>query len=156
MNNLLKLRKWLFLLSKIVSLFWSTAPGRSSLFNVSWLPERERMIRWHSRSVWPDLAKFYKYLANFWWFISYLANCWSYFGDFLHYWANFHCCKWPNIEKESNHLVTLLRRKIWDLIYYILRIFSLKPFLAIIQHLSAIPVVSQVSDWTKVGAYSKF
>ena len=25
------------------------------------------------------------------------------------YWANFHCCKWPKIEKKSyNHLVTLL------------------------------------------------
>ena len=29
-----------------------------------------------------------------------LANLW-------HYWANFHCCKWPKIEKWSNHLVTL-------------------------------------------------
>ena len=25
-----------------------------------------------------------------------------------HYWANFHCCKWQNIEKLSNHLVTLV------------------------------------------------
>ena len=30
-----------------------------------------------------------------------LANLW-------HYWASFHWCKWPNIEKQSNHLVTLL------------------------------------------------
>ena len=29
-----------------------------------------------------------------------LANLW-------HYWANFHCCKWSHIEKESNHLVAL-------------------------------------------------
>ena len=27
-------------------------------------------------------------------------------ANLLHYWANFHCCKWPNIEKYSNHLVT--------------------------------------------------
>ena len=23
-------------------------------------------------------------------------------------WANLHCCKWPNVEKYSNHLVTLI------------------------------------------------
>ena len=29
-----------------------------------------------------------------------LANLW-------HYWANLNCCKWPNVEKRSNDLVTL-------------------------------------------------
>ena len=29
-----------------------------------------------------------------------LANLW-------HYWANFHCCKWPKFEKEYNHLLAL-------------------------------------------------
>ena len=24
------------------------------------------------------------------------------------FWANFHCCKWPNTEKQSHHLVTLV------------------------------------------------
>ena len=28
-------------------------------------------------------------------------------ANLLHYWANFHCCSWPNIEKQSNLLVTL-------------------------------------------------
>ena len=28
-------------------------------------------------------------------------------ANLLHCWANFQCCKWPNIEKYSNHLVTL-------------------------------------------------
>ena len=40
--------------------------------------------------------------------ISYLSNCWAYFGKMQHYWANWNCSKWPNIEKKSNHLVTLL------------------------------------------------
>ena len=30
------------------------------------------------------------------------------FANLWHYWAIFHCCKWPNIEKQSNHLVTLV------------------------------------------------
>ena len=29
-------------------------------------------------------------------------------ANLLHYWVNFHCCKWPNIETQSNHLVTLI------------------------------------------------
>ena len=24
------------------------------------------------------------------------------------FWENFHCCKWPNIEKQTSHLVTLV------------------------------------------------
>ena len=54
------------------------------------------------------LAKVYKSLANFWWFIFYLANCTAHFGNFMTFWANFHCCKWPNTEKQSHHLVTLV------------------------------------------------
>ena len=26
----------------------------------------------------------------------------------LGYWANFHCCKWPNVEEYGSHLITLL------------------------------------------------
>ena len=29
-------------------------------------------------------------------------------ANLSHFWANFHCCKWPNIEQLCNHLVTLL------------------------------------------------
>ena len=28
-------------------------------------------------------------------------------ANLQHYWTNFHCCKWPNLEKYYNHLVTL-------------------------------------------------
>ena len=31
-------------------------------------------------------------------------------ADLWHYWTNFPCCKWPNIEKYSNNLVTLVLR----------------------------------------------
>ena len=53
------------------------------------------------------LAKKWKSLANVWIFISYLANVEPTLANLLHYWANFHCCSWPNIEIQSNHLVTL-------------------------------------------------
>ena len=39
---------------------------------------------------------------------AYLANYKTYFAKLLCYWTSFHCYKWPNIEKWSNHLVTLL------------------------------------------------
>ena len=29
-------------------------------------------------------------------------------ANLLHYWANFRCCKWKNIETQFNHLVSLL------------------------------------------------
>ena len=29
-------------------------------------------------------------------------------ANLRHYWANFHSWKWPNIGKESNHLVALI------------------------------------------------
>ena len=28
-------------------------------------------------------------------------------GQFVFFWANFHYCEWPNLEKQSGHLVTL-------------------------------------------------
>ena len=37
--------------------------------------------------VWPDLAKSYKFLANFCRFISYLIKCWAYFGKFATFWG---------------------------------------------------------------------
>ena len=42
--------------------------------------------------IWWKSPLCQKYLAIFWRFMSYFANLW-------HYWANFHCYKWPNIEK---------------------------------------------------------
>ena len=70
-----------------------------------------------SQALWPDLAKFrplwQKFISHGQFFDGLfpiwqnaeptLANLW-------HFWAIFHCYKWPNVEKESNHLVTLVTR----------------------------------------------
>ena len=37
----------------------------------------------------------------------FLAKCWTYFGKIQCSGAKFHRYKWPNIEKNSSHLVTL-------------------------------------------------
>ena len=42
--------------------------------------------------IWWKSPLCQKYLAIFWRFMSYFANLWQ-------NWANFHCYKWPNIEK---------------------------------------------------------
>ena len=38
--------------------------------------------------------------------------CWvktlTCFGNILYHWANFRCCNWPNINKQSSHLFTML------------------------------------------------
>ena len=61
-------------------------------------------------SVWPDLApltKNGKFFVIFKRFIWYFAKCWQYLCNFVHYWANFLCCKRPNMVKQLSHLVTL-------------------------------------------------
>ena len=74
-------------------------PASSETFLLTFLPFRLLA------AVWPDLAIFHYFCKNFtslWQifeglFLSWqngeptLANVW-------HYWANFHCCKCPNIE----------------------------------------------------------
>ena len=74
----------------------------------------QKDISW-TKSVWPDLAKFRQFRI----FFEIFGNIWKVyliFGkavnplwDFLQkaIWAKFHRCKWPNIEKQSCHLVTL-------------------------------------------------
>ena len=67
-----------------------------------------------SSSVWPNLAKFRhhgKILQTF-------DKCMTvhFFGkmlkptraNLLHYWANFYCCKWPNLKNNLTILVTLV------------------------------------------------
>ena len=64
------------------SVGWSRCQhGKFEIFRAEliWFPE------W---AVWPDLAKFLIWQNT----RLTLANLW-------HYWANFHRCKWPNIEK---------------------------------------------------------
>ena len=53
------------------------------------LPQTTWLIRCEKR-FGEILPLFQKSLANLW-----------------HYWANFHCCKWPNLKKINNHQVTL-------------------------------------------------
>ena len=53
---------------------------------------------WYFKSLWQFFETFTLHLGN------YL----TYFGKFLYYWANFHWCKWPNIEKYFCHSVTLV------------------------------------------------
>ena len=56
---------------------------------------RSKSCLWHCKPPWrcriqsdqiwqnfAALAKVYKYLANFWQFISYFAKCWDFFGKF--------------------------------------------------------------------------
>ena len=66
----------------------------------------DQSVKVESWTVWPDLAKFRpfgkslqvfgKSLTVYFFFVQIseptLANLW-------HFWANFHSCKWPNIEK---------------------------------------------------------
>ena len=69
-------------------------------------------------AVWTDLAKFCHFgkSLRLWQIFNGLFLIWQNaeptLANLLHYWANFHCCKWPNLEKYSNHLVTLLWRDV--------------------------------------------
>ena len=56
--------------------------------------------------VWADLAKLHHYGKKFpslWQIFDSLFLIWQNaeptLANLWHYWANFHCCKWPNIEK---------------------------------------------------------
>ena len=68
-----------------------------------WIKNLAIWSHWrHSYQCGPGLAKIchlskhFKFFGNFSRVFLYLPQ---YFGDFLFYWANFHCCKWPNIEQ---------------------------------------------------------
>ena len=93
-----------------LSLSLSPSHTPSNTF-ISFVKDLTKYLPYQCDQIWRNgatLAKVYKSLANFWWFISYLAKCWAYFGKFLINWANFHCCRWTNNVKYSNHLVTLI------------------------------------------------
>ena len=51
------------------------------------------------QAVWSDYSKFHFFGKKF----EEFGNFWTY----ICYWPNFCCWKWPNIERESSHLVTL-------------------------------------------------
>ena len=77
-------------------------------------PEKDLWLQ----AVWPDLAKFRQFSTNLEIFVNiskvYLifGKVWApTFGRFVCFWAKIHPCKWPNIEKQSGHLVTLVTRK---------------------------------------------
>ena len=62
--------------------------------------------------IWRNFANG-QYSASLWAISKslnyYLAKFYTIFGNFLCFWANLHWYKWPNIEKQSSHLVTLVR-----------------------------------------------
>jgi len=51
-------------------------------------------------------------LRNLWQYFKGLFGIWQSceptLGQFVFFWANFNCCKCPNLEKQSGHLVTLI------------------------------------------------
>ena len=59
---------------------------------------------WRNFATWQNSACLIKLKKNKLVFGNF-SNC---FGILLRYWPNFHCYQWRNIEKESNHLVTLV------------------------------------------------
>ena len=69
-------------------------------------------------TVWQDLAKVYKSLANFRRFISHLIwqNAEPTLANSLHYWANFQCFKWPNIENNLTIWSHLRGRRFFSLV----------------------------------------
>ena len=73
--------------------------------------KREKKKKENLEAVWPDLAKFRhfgKMTQIFKWLRDYLAKFGPTLAKLLCFWTAFQCCKWPNIEKQSSHLVTLL------------------------------------------------
>ena len=87
-------------------------------FTATWIcPNRDLNFSCKTRSIfapyqcdqiWQNfalLAKSSKSRAIFWGFISYLRETLANFGNHC---ASFHRCKWPNVEKLSSHLVTLI------------------------------------------------
>ena len=68
--------------------------------------------------VWPDLVKFCRFVEKFpsiWQIFDSLFLVWQNAEHTLailcHYWAYFHCCKWPNIDNYFTHLCTLTMTK---------------------------------------------
>ena len=57
--------------------------------------------------IFATLANVYKSLTNFDGLFLIWQNDESTLENLWHYWANFQCCIWPNIEKSFNHQVTL-------------------------------------------------
>ena len=57
-----------------------------------------------------EISPIWQYCASFW-AISESLNLYlaknTVFGKLLCFWVIFYCCKWPNSEKLSTHLVTL-------------------------------------------------
>ena len=58
-----------------------------------------------------EISPFWPKFTNLWQCFDGLFLIWQNskptWENLLHYWANFHFCKWPNIERQFNHLVTL-------------------------------------------------
>ena len=59
-----------------------------------------------------EISPLWQYFKRRSHFCKGLSSVWQNFEPtsamILCYWVNFHCCKWPNIEKILDHLVTLV------------------------------------------------
>ena len=74
-----------------------------------------KMCLWHclpSRVTrFGKISPFWQKFTSLWQIFDGVFLIWSNskpsLTNLLHYWANFHCYKWPNIETEFNNLVTL-------------------------------------------------
>ena len=82
---------------------WVTTTTLSMEFLLVELHVTQWQANW---PVWPDLAKFrnlgQKFTSLWQIFDSLfliLQNAQHTLANLWHYWANVHCCKWPNIEK---------------------------------------------------------
>ena len=71
-------------------------------FFISTKPKVKAMLALPSDQI---LRFFFYFLLLIW------QNVEPTLANLLHHWPSFHWCKWPNIEKQSKHLVALIRSK---------------------------------------------
>ena len=83
---------------------WSNGPQMSE--------KRSRKVDTISMTRLSKISPFCQKLTSFWQIFDSLFLIWQNaeptLANLWHYWANIHCCIWPNIEKYSNRLVTLV------------------------------------------------
>ena len=117
----------------IESIFhWTVGGIQYQVPRTSWILQTSVIVKWeaqcsnmtHGRGhndryegrrqqcdqIWRNfttLAKVNESLANFYGLFPIWQNAYPTLANLWHYWANFQFCKWPNIDKWSNHLVTL-------------------------------------------------
>ena len=117
--------------SRLESLRFENASIRTICIDLAdWKATREALSElpvttlWHStfgRVFWlSSVTRFgensplWQYFTSLWQLLGGLFLIWqnnkSTLANLLHYWTNFHCWKWPNIESLFNHLVPLILR----------------------------------------------